>query len=112
MAKTCFNCGTIIEDNTSVYCPNCGKALGNNGYSSGMLTAAYILMILTCVAAGVAGILTLGIGLITLAWLIPMTVHIHKREKSNEPLSVGFKICTLIFCNVIAGILLLCDSKA
>ncbi len=48
--------------------------------------------------------------IIPLAWMIPMTVHswgIYKGTKAN---SVFFAVCTLIFVNVIGGILL-CVSK-
>ena len=48
--------------------------------------------------------------IIPLAWMIPMTVHswgIYKGTKAN---SVAFAVCTLIFVNVIGGILL-CVSK-
>lgn len=48
--------------------------------------------------------------IIPLAWMIPMTVHswgIYKGTKAN---STAFAVCTLIFVNVIGGILL-CVSK-
>ena len=31
--------------------------------------------------------------------------------EENRPVSTGFKVCTLIFVNIIAGILMLCDDK-
>lgn len=48
--------------------------------------------------------------IIPLAWMIPMTVHswgIYKGTKAN---STAFAVCTLIFVNLIGGILL-CVSK-
>ncbi|HBR85762.1 MAG TPA: hypothetical protein DEA32_01035 [Firmicutes bacterium] len=45
--------------------------------------------------------------LIPLAWMIPMLIHMKKAAD----LSTGFSICTLLFFNLISGILLLCDDK-
>ena len=105
MSKVCLNCGTQIEKDNVQFCPNCGKSLNQQKeYESGLLTAAKILMIITCVVTGWA--------LIPLAWLIPMTITISKRKTSGKKLSTGFKVCTLIFGNLISGILLLCDSEA
>lgn len=104
MNRTCLKCGTVVEDPNTAYCPNCGNALGKQGYDSGLLSVAYVFMIISCVCIGWT--------LIPLAWLIPMTVKINRRRKTNEPLSVGFKICTLLFGSLISGILLLCDAEA
>lgn len=49
--------------------------------------------------------------LIPLAWCIPMTVSVFKSSKENKPISTGFKVCVLIFVNLVAGILLLCRSE-
>lgn len=49
--------------------------------------------------------------IIPLAWMIPMSVicwGIYKGTKAN---TVAFGVCTLIFVNVVAGILLLCSNK-
>ena len=105
MAKVCLNCGTQVEDNNVNFCPSCGKELEcPKGYKSGLLTVAKVFMIISCVVIGWT--------LIPLAWLIPMTCKISKRETSREKLSTGFKVCTLLFANTIAGILLLCDEEA
>jgi hypothetical protein len=64
---------------------------------------AFILNIISCVVAIAA--------IIPLAWMIPMTVHtwgIYKGKKAN---TVAFGVCTLIFTNLIGGILLLCSHK-
>ena len=68
------------------------------------MTAAKILMIISCVSIGWT--------LIPLAWLIPMTIKNSNREKGGEKLSTGFKVCILIFGSMVAGILLLCDEEA
>ncbi len=105
MARVCLKCGAQVEDENVSFCPKCGNQLGvPKGYSSGSLTAAKILMIISCVAIGWT--------LIPLAWLIPMTIKISHRETSGEKLSTGFKVCVLLFGNMISGILLLCDNEA
>ncbi len=62
----------------------------------------FILCVISCVACAIF--------IIPLAWMIPMTVHswgIYKGTKAN---SVAFAVCTLIFVDLIGGILL-CVSK-
>lgn len=49
--------------------------------------------------------------LIPLAWCLPMTIHYCKKVKNGEPVSIGFKVCTLLFVGQIAGILMLCDRE-
>lgn len=49
--------------------------------------------------------------LIPLAWTIPMTVHLKKKLNANQPIGTGFKVCTLLFVNLISGILLLCRNE-
>lgn len=49
--------------------------------------------------------------IIPLAWMIPMCViswGIYKGTKAN---TVAFDVCTLIFCSLVGGILLLCSNK-
>ena len=58
-------------------------------------------------------IATLSVGwfILPLAWMIPMTViswGIYKGTKRN---TVAFGVCTLLFVNIISGILLLVSSK-
>ena len=52
-----------------------------------------------------------GFGIIPLAWMIPMTIMIYKYSKNERELSLAFKICTLIFNNVVSGVLLLIDKE-
>tara|TARA_B100000678_G_scaffold147699_1_gene123304 strand:+ start:389 stop:637 length:249 start_codon:yes stop_codon:yes gene_type:complete len=64
---------------------------------------AFILNLVSTISAGWL--------IIPLAWMIPMTViswGIYKGEKRN---TVTFGVCTLIFVNLISGILLLVSSK-
>ena len=68
--------------------------------NSGVILA---FMILSCIV--------MGFGLIPLAWCIPMTVHASDCMKRGEKMSTGFKVCVLLFENLIAGIIMLCDQK-
>ena len=63
-------------------------------YIDGMLLINVIFIILLCLSS--------------LAWTIPMTVNVCRKLKNNQPISTALKVCTLIFVNTIAGILLLC----
>lgn len=110
--KYCTHCGTEMMDE-AVHCSNCGfcsdssyelnvsKNISDNNIS-GLKTAAKIFMLMSCV--------TVGILLIPLIWIIPMTVSYFNLVNNNKPISIEFKICTLLFVNVIAGILMLCDN--
>lgn len=63
----------------------------------------FILCIISCVASCWF--------IVPLAWMVPMTVHswgIYKGTKAN---TVAFGVCTLIFTNLIGGILLLVSKK-
>lgn len=47
-----------------------------------------------------------------LLWAVPMTVYYMYRTLYKEQnVSVAFKVCTLLFVNMIAGIVMLCDYK-
>ena len=64
-----------------------------------------VLLILSCVLQGIC---TLGIAL---AWCIPMTVVIRKRLRTGVAVGTALSVCTLLFVNTIAGILLFCLAE-
>lgn len=64
---------------------------------------AFILALLSTVTAGFA--------IIPLAWMIPMTVMTWGIYKGKRPNTVAFGVCSLIFLNVVGGILLLVSNK-
>ena len=66
-------------------------------------TVAKIFMIISTVLMGFA--------IIPLAWCIPMTVIYCRKIKNGEPVGLGFKICSLLFVSLIAGILMLIDGE-
>ena len=112
--KYCSKCGAELFDD-AVVCVKCGCPVGENpilqlqrrpvGQTSGLVTATKILMIIGTVFMA---IYTLCIGL---AWCIPMTISYNNKIKRGEQISTGFKVCTLLFVNMIAGILMLCDER-
>ncbi len=67
-----------------------------------MKLAAFVLMLISTIV--------MGCFLIPLIWCIPMTVKCYKAYKNNTKLSIGFSICTLLFVDIISGVLLLIDS--
>lgn len=104
--KFCRYCGSQVRDE-AVFCPNCGCATKENTSheekKSALQTVAMIFMILGCVAGGFM--------LIPLCWCIPMTViYANSLNGTRSPVGLGFKICTLIFVSLVAGILMLCDD--
>ena len=137
--KFCTNCAAQIADDATM-CPNCGAAqvVAQQNYAtqqpygapqqpygapqqpygapqtygdpyaepakpSGLATAAKIFMIIATVVQGLY--------ILPLAWCLPMTLSYCKKIKYNQPVSVGFKVCSLLFVNTIAGILMLCDKN-
>ena len=103
--KYCTKCGAEIMDE-AVVCVHCGCSTGytqqNVEKDNAMQIVVKIFMILGCISSGWA--------LIPLAWTIPMTVHAFGKMKNGEKLSTGFKVCTLLFVNLIAGICMLCSD--
>lgn len=100
----CANCGEQISDNAYI-CPHCGCKVQNERASNNkntLLTVAKIFMIISTVLSGIY--------LIPLAWCIPMTISLSRKINNGEKISTGFKICVLLFVNLVAGILLLCAS--
>lgn len=108
--KYCSHCGQALGENSNV-CPVCGKTNESQASSaprepkeSGLATAAKILMILGTIVNAISGFL------IPLAWCIPMTISYCRKLKRGEPVSTGFKVCSLLFVSLLGGILMLCDK--
>lgn len=106
--KYCSHCGNEVVDE-AVVCPKCGcqvysKETFSVSESETLTTVAKVFMILGCVSGAICY-------LIPLIWCIPMTVHYFNAIKRGEKLSTGFKICSLLFVSLVAGIVMLCDKK-
>ncbi len=90
----------MLDD--AVVCVRCGcsaKVPAKNDDSNTLKLIVKIFMVISCVAGAFA--------IIPLAWCIPMTVTTFRRLDAGEKFSTGFKVCTLIFVNIIAGIIML-----
>ena len=74
-----------------------------NQQDSTLRLIAFILALLSTVTAGWL--------IIPLAWMIPMTVMTWGIYKGKRPNTVAFGVCSLIFLNVVGGILLLVSTK-
>ena len=70
-----------------------------------MATVIKVFLIIGCVSGAAAC-------LVPLAWCIPMTISIWKDLDNRQPVSTAMKVCTLLFVNIVAGILLLCDNES
>ncbi len=103
----CTNCGNELCEQ-AVVCPNCGVPTDNyktftKSNKTGLQTTIKVFLIIACV-------FSISALFIPLAWCLPMTMVYWKKIGSEERVSMGFKVCTLLFVNLIAGILMLCDE--
>ena len=78
-----------------------------------------VFMIIGAINIFLSGIISLSLyganflGIIYLlspVWTIPMIHNLFERAFAGERPSIGFKICSMLFVNGIAGILMLCDK--
>ncbi len=108
--KYCSKCGEQLDDSAR-YCPRCGSSQeeviqttpNQTSKTSDTKTIAKIFMIVGCV-------LSAFYFLIPLCWTIPMTIYYFQSINEKKPVSIVFKVCTLLFVSLIAGILMLCDK--
>lgn len=135
----CSRCGAELPDDV-VVCTNCGYVVdkmrfdGISSYVSkgkgGVSIAARIFMIIGCIAnfffllyyggAFISAITLTPInecigfavlfGALSFAWTIPMTVKYFSNCKKRLKTSIGLKVCTILFVNVVAGILMCCED--
>ena len=107
--KYCAKCGAELFDE-AVVCVKCGCPTQEFTYniqpqSSTFTTLAKVFMIIGTVLTGIFGLL------IPLAWCIPMTVSYFNKVKYSQPISTGFKVCSLIFVSLLGGIFMLVDEN-
>lgn len=95
--------GYAQQPNYAAPQPGYGYAPQPAPQPSGLSVAAKVFMIISTVVYGLY--------IIPLAWCLPMTISYSKKIKNGEPVSTGFKVCTLLFVNLIADILMLCDNN-
>lgn len=110
--KYCIYCGAQLKDQQR-FCDECGRSVYETNssqtsnlkkFNSGTAVQliSFIFMIIGCV--------TYGVMLIPLIWCIPLTIKSYKRYKYGEPISIGCKVCSLIFVSIIGGICMLIDD--
>ena len=125
--KYCSKCGAEMADE-AIFCVKCGCTAEGELFrerakaNSAVSTVAKVFMILTLAFWGLYALIFLvafsAVGMaffgviffIPLAWCLPMTIVYFNKTKHDEPIGVAFKICTLLFVNMVAGILMLCDN--
>ena len=123
MTHYCHHCGKEVE-NGNKFCPYCGalqdryseddyygereanfekpktvKPEVSSEAQSGLDLAVKIFMVLSCVAFGFA--------VIPLIWMVPMTIHAFHKADNNEEYGTAFSVCSLIFVDLVAGILMI-----
>lgn len=64
---------------------------------------AFILNIISCISTAWL--------IIPLAWMVPMTVYSWNLYRGKRANTTAFGVCTLIFVNLVSGILLLVSNK-
>ena len=126
----CWKCGAPLKEGVP-YCTSCGcavkgeepkKACDDPKKNRSLIKASIAFLILACVGciiSLIAGIyLVVLVGWVTKAieyiatgasilWTLPMTiVYIHQTQ-NHKPVSLAFKVCTIIFASRVAGIIML-----
>lgn len=125
--KYCQQCGSAVEDGAE-FCKKCGtqvkketpepqaqqvnvtinnpQAVSAEMSKDSDNTLRLIAFIFSCLS--LAGFCWL---IIPLAWMIPMTVITWGIYKGTRKNTVAFGVCSLLFLNLVTGILLLCSTK-
>lgn len=113
--KFCVHCGAEVNPQ-AVVCVNCGCSLAGTQNTaqatSNVKSDSSDIMKTLIKVFTILGIVSQAFAIIPLIWCIPMYKKVDKYLKGEETLSTGFKICVLLFVNLIAGILLLVDDKS
>lgn len=59
----------------------------------------------------VLGTAVQAIFLLPLVWCIPMTIYYFKKVDAGEEVGLVFKVCALLFVNLVAGVLMLLENE-
>jgi uncharacterized membrane protein YvbJ len=97
--KYCSKCGVQVEDDVKT-CPQCGNVLIQRVRAIKIVAKVFMI-----VSSAISAIFIL-----PLAWVLPMTIHYCNAISNHQKVGIGFKICTLIFVNTVAGVLMLIDD--
>ena len=131
--KYCSKCGAQMVDE-AVICVKCGCAvmpmpsknekaapqknpvLKNLAFAFMLFSVVFctlyaLIMLLAGIGTeAVEGMLVGLLFLTPIVWQLPMTIICYQKIQSKEPIGFAFKVCTMFFVNLIAGILLICDN--
>ncbi len=104
--KYCVKCGKELMDE-AVFCPGCGCAVESpqpvkSKSASTFQTLAKVFMIIGTIISGFL--------ILPLAWCLPLTIIYCNKIKNNQPVGIGFKVCSLLFVSLLGGIFMLCDN--
>lgn len=119
--KYCTYCGAQAQEDAA-FCVHCGRSLAGDArqaqsaaqpqvqvvvqqparpqHDEALCIIVKVFLILGCIAQGWM--------LVPLLWCIPLTVSVFNSFRDGRPVSVGTKVCVLLFIHMIAGICLLC----
>lgn len=102
-AVICTKCGCVVDEDVFNFAVIKQAGKTNASTNTNLSSLAMVFMII--------GTVFMGFSIIPLAWCLPMTIIYNRKIKNGEPISTGFKVCSLLFVNTIAGILMLCDNN-
>jgi len=105
--KYCAKCGKELVDE-AVVCIGCGCAIESpqpikNQSSSTFQTLAKVFMII--------GTVLKGFFILPLAWCLPLTIIYCNKINKKQSIGTGFKVCSLLFVNLLGGCFMLCDNN-
>ncbi len=100
-----------------------GTYMADGSNHSGLAIAAFVFCIFSTISGAGAAITCLfyaivlpyfwiigAIGIGLFVWYLMTTIKVYKYYQGYTTFGVGYKICVLLFMNLISGILLLCDN--
>lgn len=128
--KYCSKCGKQLSDD-AIFCSSCGNKCETDEFNNSInstvnqnnyidasnftkqttvtkKTSEYATVIKVFM---IIGLIATAIFIIPLFWTIPMTVSAFGKMRDGEKISTGFKVCTLIFVSLIAGLFMLIDDN-
>lgn len=105
--KFCVHCGAEVNPQ-AVVCVHCGcsipKANTNNN------SEVKEVLVLAIKIFSIIGVIFNAFAIIPLIWCLPLYKSVSKHLKGETKLSVGYKVCVLLFLNIVAGVLLLIED--
>ncbi len=101
--ETSYTAQQETQPVTTTATPQVDAAPQAHDNNKALYLAAYILNLISTIAAGIF--------IIPLAWMIPMTVISYGIYKGTRPNSTAFAVWTLLFVSFVSGILLLIADK-